>query len=119
VKLANSDSSNLKEWIEDYEWDPLYEFARQELFMERIIQMHPKCGREHEPLAAEDYIHIIVRPDENELIRKDISDFRETIVDKEKLIEVDPKVLLAPLNRNVAYDELLKYLKKRYWENVK
>lgn len=119
VKLANSDSSNLKEWIEDYEWDPLYEFARQELFMERIIQMHPKCGREHEPLAAEDYIHIIVRPDENELIRKDISDFRETIVDKEKLIEVDPKVLLAPINGNVAYDELLKYLKKRYWENVK
>ena len=119
VKLANSDSSNLKEWIEDYEWDPLYEFARQELFMERIIQMHPKCGREHEPLAAEDYIHIIVRPDENELIRKDISDFRETIVDKEKLIEVDPKVLLSPLNGNVAYDELLKYLKKRYWENVK
>ena len=112
------DSSNLKEWISSYEWDPLYEFARQELFMERIIQMHPKCGREHEPLAAEDYIHIIVRPDENELIRKDISDFRETIVDKEKLIEVDPKVLLSPLNGNVAYDELLKYLKKRYWENV-
>lgn len=119
VKLANSDSSNLKEWIEDYEWDPLYEFARQELFMERIIQMHPKCGREHEPLAAEDYIHIIVRPDENNLIRKDISDFRETIVDKEKLIEVDPKVLLSPLNGNMAYDELLKYLKERYWESVK
>ena len=119
VGFANMDSSNLKEWISSYEWDPLYEFARQELFMERIIQMHPKCGREHEPLAAEDYIHIIVRPDENELIRKDISDFRETIVDKEKLIEVDPKVLLAPLNGNVAYDELLKYLKKRYWENVK
>lgn len=119
VKLANSDSSNLKEWIEDYEWDPLYEFARQELFMERIIQMHPKCGREHEPLAAEDYIHIIVRPDENNLIRKDISDFRETIVDKEKLIEVDPKVLLSPLNGNMAYDELLKYLKERYWGSVK
>lgn len=119
VGLANMNSSNLKEWISSYEWDPLYEFARQELFMERIIQMHPKCGREHEPLAAEDYIHIIVRPDENELIRKDISDFRETIVDKEKLIEVDPKVLLAPLNGNVAYDELLKYLKKRYWGNVK
>jgi hypothetical protein len=37
VDLANLKSSNLKEWILDYEWNPLYEFARQELLMERII----------------------------------------------------------------------------------
>jgi hypothetical protein len=46
-------------------------------------------------------------------------EFIPRLEDKSKFKIVDPEELLSPLNGNVAYDELLKYLKKRYWENVK
>lgn len=122
--LANKDSSNLKQWIPDYEWDPLYEFARQELLMEQIITEHPLCdvGRSKKPLIADDFIHIIVRPDGNTEIKNEIDSFRKTIVDSSKLIEVDPKRLLSPLsslkdeNGKEKYAGLLNYLQKRYWD---
>lgn len=118
VKLANLNSSNLKEWILDYEWDPLYEFARQELLMERIIAKKPLCGFSFKKklLEANDFIHIIVRPDENAEIREDIAAFKNTIVDKSKFIEVNPQALLAPLKKFNEYSDLLTYLQTRYWK---
>ena len=118
VDLANLKSSNLKEWILDYEWNPLYEFARQELLMEQIIKEKPLCGFgfEKKPLEANDFIHIIVRPDENAEIREDIAAFRKTIVEKSKFIEVDPQMLLAPLQQFEEYSDLLTYLQTRYWK---
>ena len=118
VDLANRKSSNLKEWILDYEWDPLYEFARQELLMERIIAKKPMCGfgYKKKALEADDFIHVIVRPKDNTEIIKDIAAFRETIVDTSKLIEVDPQTLLAPLKSFKEYEDLLIYLQTRYWE---
>lgn len=117
VDLANLDSSNLKEWISDYEWDPLYEFARQELLMEQIIRNSPECGfgNKQKPLLADDFIHIIVRPDENTEIANDIAAFKNTIVDSSKLIEIDPQQLLAPLKGCEQYSDLLDYLDRRYW----
>lgn len=118
TKLANLKSSNLKEWILGYEWDPLYEFARQELLMEQIIKEKPLCGFgfEKKPLEANDFIHIIVRPDENAEIREDIAAFRKTIVEKSKFIEIDPQTLLAPLQQFEEYSDLLTYLQTRYWK---
>ena len=117
VDLANLESSNLKEWISAYEWDPLYESARQEILMEQIIRKHPECGLGFlkTPLLADDFIHIIVRPDQNTEIVSDIAAFRNTIVDSSKLIEIDPQQLLAPLKVNEQYSDLLDYLDRRYW----
>lgn len=111
------ESSNLKQWISDYEWDPLYEFARQEILIEQIIRKHPLVGFGYKktPLIADDFVHIIVRPDANTEIINDIADFRETLVDKSKLIDLDPQDLLAPLKGNDKYADLLDYLQKRYW----
>ena len=118
VRLANLKSSNLKEWILDYEWDPLYEFARQELLMERIIAKKPLCGfgYKKKPLEVKDFIHIIVRPNDNAEIIKDIATFRKTIVDESKFIEIDPEALLAPLKNFDEYKDLITYLQTRYWK---
>ena len=118
VDLANLKSSNLKEWILDYEWNPLYEFARQELLMERIIAKKPLCGfgNKKKALEANDFIHIIVRPNDNTEIIKDIAAFRETIVDKSKFIDIDPEALLAPLKNFDEYKDLITYLQTRYWK---
>ena len=118
VDLANMKSSNLKEWILDYEWDPLYEFARQELLMERIIAKKPLCGfgYKKKALEANDFIHVVVRPNENAEIIEDIAAFRKTIVEKSKFIEVDPQTLLAPLKKFNEYSDLLTYLQTRYWK---
>ena len=117
VKYANLESSNLKLWISDYEWDPLYEFARQEILIEQIIRKHPLVGFGYKkmPLMADDFVHIIVRPSGNTEIVNDIADFRETLVDNSKLIDIDPQDLLAPLKGNDKYADLLDYLQKRYW----
>lgn len=118
VNLANMESSNLEQWILDYEWDPLYEFARQELLMEQIIAKHPLCGfgYKKKALEADDFVHIIVRPNDNVEIKKDITAFRKTIVDKSKLIEIDPQEFLSPLKGDEKYSKLLKYLEDRYWK---
>ena len=118
VDLANLKSSNLKEWILDYEWNPLYEFARQELLMERIIAKKPLCGfgYKKKALEANDFIHVVVRPNENAEIIEDIAAFRKTIVDESKLIEVDPQTMLAPLKKFDEYKELITYLQTRYWK---
>ena len=118
VDLANLKSSNLKEWILDYEWNPLYEFARQELLMERIIAKKPLCGfgNKKKALEANDFIHVVVRPNENAEIIEDIAAFRKTIVEKSKFIEVDPQTLLAPLQQFEEYSDLLTYLQTRYWK---
>ena len=118
VDLANLKSSNLKEWILDYEWDPLYEFARQELLMERIIAKKPLCGfgYKKKALEANDFIHVVVRPNENAEIIEDIAAFRKTIVDESKLIEIDPQTMLAPLKKFDEYKDLISYLQTRYWK---
>ena len=117
VKYADLESSNLKQWIGNYEYDPMYEFARQEILMEQIIREHPIAGYGDfkEPFIADDFIHIIVRPGDNKEIVNDIAEFRKTIVNKAKLIDVDPKVLIEPLKGIDKYSDLLDYLKTRYW----
>ena len=114
--LASQNYSNLNGWKEDYYWDPLYEFARQTLLMEQIIHEKPKCGAF--PIKADNYIHIIVRPNENKEIINDIQRFKDSVKDegRKKIIEIDPKDLLEPLRNNTQYSDLINYLETRYWK---
>ena len=116
--LASRDNSNLNGWKDGYYWDPLYEFARQTLLMEQIIHEKPKCGAF--PVKADDYIHIIVRPNENKEIIDDIQCFKDSVNDngKKRIIEIDPQELLSPLKGNDDYKELLNYLETRYWKSL-
>lgn len=113
--LARRDNSNLNGWKDEYYWDPLYEFARQTLLMERIIHEKPKCGAF--PVKADDYIHIIVRPNENKEIIDDIQCFKDSVKHSEKIIEIDPQEFLSPLRENEKYKDLINYLETRYWNS--
>jgi hypothetical protein len=107
------ENSNLKEWPEEFYWDPLYEFARQTLLVEQIISKKPKCKETQ--IEAVDYVHLIIRPNDNVEICTDIQNFKKHLMKKEKLIEIDPKSLLSPLEGNSKYKDLLNYLQTRYW----
>ena len=90
--------------------EPSYELMRQTLLCEQIVS--------HK--FADDFFHINVIPRRHYELRNAVEkEFIPMLEDKSKFKIVDPEELLSPLNGNMAYDELLKYLKKRYWENVK
>ena len=116
LELATDEKSNLRGWLEEFYWDPLYELARQTLLLEQIIAKKPKCGAF--PIKADDYIHTIVRPNENKEIIGDIQHFKDSLKDegKKRIIEVPPESLISPLKGNDNYKELLNYLETRYWK---
>ena len=109
------EKSNLKEWPEEFYYNPLYEFARQTLLIEQIITKKPKCGRI--TIEADDYVHLIVRPNENVDIIGDIQRFKDEkrLKNIKKVIEIAPQSLLSPLESNAKYKDLITYLKTRYW----
>ncbi|MBR4487567.1 MAG: hypothetical protein IKO89_03285 [Bacteroidales bacterium] len=110
------EKSNLKEWSEEFYYNPLYEFARQTLLVEQIIAQKPTCGTT--TIKADDYVHLIVRPNENKEIIGDIQQFKNFLKDegKKRIFEIDPQDLLSPLKGNDDYKELMEYLQTRYWK---
>ena len=112
--LAKKENSNLGDWPDKFNWDPLYEFARQTLLMEQIKAKPEISGIDN----VYDYIHIIVRPNENKEIINDIQRFKDFVKDegRKKIIEVDPEELLNPLRSNDKYKDLFNYLETRYWK---
>lgn len=117
-------SSRLKGWVELYEKEPFYEFSRQTLLMENLIINKPMVGKisdrypQHH-LQADNFLHIIVVPDGNTELLKDVNTFRETIKPEyQKLfISIDPERLITPLKNR--YPELITYLGMRYWNIIK
>lgn len=90
--------------------EPSYELMRQTLLCEQIV-LHK---------FADDFFHINVIPRRHYELRNAVEkEFIPMLEDKSKFKIVDPEELLSPLNGNMAYDELLKYLQKRYWGSVK
>ena len=70
--------------------------------------------------GADDFFHINVIPRRHYELRNAVEkEFIPMLEDKSKFKIVDPEELLSPLSGNMAYDELLKYLKERYWGSVK
>lgn len=106
--LAARKNSNLGGWKELYNWDPQYELARQTLLMEQIIR--------NKPFEADDYRHIVVCPNGNTEMMVDALAFKESLKDQSKFLIIDPQDFLSPLKGNPKYEELLHYLKTRYWE---
>lgn len=112
------DLSNFNEWLEMYEYDPYYEFARQEIFMEQIIRKHPSVLSE--PLLADEFLHVVVCPEEHTELRAAIVDFKDTLRYPWKFECKTPQELLAPLadapfTDNSDIQALLEYLNARYW----
>lgn len=101
--------SHLEEWQDSYYWDPHYELARQSLLMEQIIK--------NQPFGADYYHHMVVCPAENTKMWKDALSFKASLTETgQKLFHIlDPQQLLAPLEGNTDYKDLLNYLKTRYW----
>ena len=104
-------ASNMKEWKDLYKADPYYELMRQTLLVEQIIAQH-----DDESLKAVDYVHIVIIPKEHSELRNAIiTRYIPTLNDPSKFKIIDPQELLAPLEGNKDYEDLLNYLKTRYW----
>ena len=103
--------SNCQKWSILYRADPFYELMRQTLFMERIIKAK-ECG-----IEADDYTHIVVCPNGNHELLKDIEQFKESLSakGKKRFLVIDPQNLLAPIQNSEKYSELITYLHTRYW----
>jgi hypothetical protein len=101
-------SSNIKEWKEEYEYDPLYELVRQTMLVEGIIK------NKDAKLPVDDYLHINVIPEGNVELRSEISLYPEGLKDKNKFIIVDPRKLMEPIKD--THTDLYNYLETRYWQ---
>jgi len=101
-----------------YYFEPFYQLMRQTLWVEEIIK-----NRENETLKATNYIHVHVVPSGNtDLLQKKYKcsqkgmeeTWRQHLNDQTKYLIVTPEKLLSKIDPN-RYDELLRYLKTRYW----
>jgi len=100
--------SNIKEWIEAYEYDPLYELVRQTMLVENII----KCN--DVMLPVDDYLHINVIPEGNVELRSEISLYFGGLKDMGKFILIDPREMLQSVKD--THSDLYNYLEARYWK---
>ena len=105
-KLRLDSSSNIKEWIEEYEYDPLYELVRQTMLTEKII------NSEDDEFPVDDYIHINVIPEGNIELRSEIECYPKGLKDSSKFIVIDPRQLMMPIKD--LYRDLYNYLEERY-----
>ena len=101
-------SSNIMEWKEEYEYDPLYELVRQTMLVEKIIKNNDT------ELPVDDYLHINVIPEANNELRSEVIHYSEGLKDKDKFIIVDPRVLMLPIKE--THKDLYDYLESRYWQ---
>ena len=113
-------TSRLSGWVDNYEIEPFYELSRQTLLMENLIINKPLVGKistnyPQKPLQADNFLHIVVVPDGNIELRKDLEKFRSTIKENSQkyFCTIDPQELLNPLKN--SYPDLLDYLNSRYW----
>lgn len=102
------DNSNIKEWKEEYEFDPLYELVRQTMLVESVIKS------KDDKLLADDYLHINVIPEGNIELRSDIGHYSEGLKDNGKFVLVSPKQLMQPIKE--THQDLYNYLETRYWQ---
>ena len=100
-------SSNIKEWKEEYEYDPIYELVRQTMLVEQIIKNNDS------ELPVDDYLHINVIPEGNVELLSEVSLFPEGLKDKGKFIMLDPRKLMLPIKE--THQDLYNYLESRYW----
>ncbi len=109
-KLIDSES-NLKKWCDLYKADPYYELMRQSLLMEQIMKK-----KETSEIEAVDYRHIMVIPNSHVELKNAIEEkYMSNLKDKSKFRIIDPHELLAPIEDNDNYSDLITYLKTRYW----
>jgi len=116
------DTSRLNNWSDLYNSEPYYEFSRQTLLMENLILRKPLVGKisqkyPQKSLEADNFLHVIVVPDGNTELQKDVKIFRETIKPEFRRFfrSIDPQELLNPIKQ--SYPELIEYLEKRYWND--
>lgn len=103
-----------------YFYEPFYQLMRQTLWAEQLIK-----NNETEKIKADDYIHIHVIPKENDDLLDEkypcsnmgMEDtWRASIRNQDKYCIITPDELLKPIAYSKEYEELIEYLRNRYWE---
>jgi hypothetical protein len=101
-----------------YFFEPFYQLMRQTLWAEQIINHN-----ETELVKADEYVHIHIIPKDNKsLLEKKYKIYdlnmektwRSCITEQNKYKILSPKEFIEPIENN-KYNNLLKYLKDRYW----
>ena len=115
-----SNNSRLEGWTHLYKHDPFYELGRQTLLMEKLIERKPMVGKiSHRfpqyPLAADNFLHVVVVPKDNLLMRADTDKFKASLKQNYRNLfqVVDSQTLLSNIQNK--YSELTAYLQARYW----
>jgi hypothetical protein len=117
------DESNQLKTLPEYKnsiyfFEPFYQLMRQTLWVEQIINHN-----ETELVKADEYVHIHIIPKDNKsLLEKKYKIYdlnmektwRSCITEQNKYKILSPKEFIEPIENN-KYNNLLKYLKDRYW----
>lgn len=118
-------NSRLKNWSRIFESDPYFELGRQTLLMEQLIANPPYyLTNDFEPqekqLKADNFLHIVVAPNENKLFREHTENFKKELKPESQHLfsVIDPQDFLSPLkeSKKSKIQNLIIYLKTRYWE---
>lgn len=116
--ILNSSQLAVKN-LKYYYFEPFYQLMRQTLWAEQMIRF-----KTQETLKADDYMHIHVIPDSNGDLLKKIykcsgldmeGTWRSLLKDQSKYKILTPQYLMSGLLSIPKYDDLVNYLKIRYW----
>lgn len=89
-----------------YFQEPSYELMRQTILTEGLINRG----------LANNMFHLVVIPERNKVLRDAVEkEFVPMLEPNSKFRIIDPHELLAPIEDNDNYSDLITYLKTRYW----
>jgi hypothetical protein len=88
-------------------FDPYFQLMRQTLLGWKMVKLSE--------YNCDEYIHLHIVPHGNTELRKDCAVWKTLLKEPEKYRIIAPDELLNPLTNEKNTEELLKYLKLRYW----
>lgn len=99
-----------KKELDKLYYEPIYQLMRQTLLGWKMA----KAGE----YDCDEYIHLHIIPAGNNKLRTAVSEWKKMLINPEKYKIVSPEELLQPLEHEKDAQELLSYLKKRYWKRT-
>lgn len=118
-KLIISSSQLKPDNISWFYYEPFYQLMRQTIWAEQMIQY-----KDQETVKADEYLHVHIIPSENgDLLNKNYicsgmgmeKTWRHLLKDQSKYIILTPQKLLSNLVILGQHQDLIDYLKIRYW----
>ena len=108
LKQKSIQKTDSKEECEQFYREKYYQQMRQTLLALKMVE----AGEYN----CDEFIHLHVIPEQNEAWKEVCNAWKELLVKPEKYEVISPEKLFKPIENEKEISELIKYLKKRYWE---